>query len=264
MMQEEMMIPVENGGDDTAMSESNPTEDIAATASLEEPVQTHAELPEETTEQACEEDVYMPVFKGQTIPIRANDRQEITTLLQLGMKHREFLPTYERLAKLTADVGGRSVTSFIENLCDRQEDLLREQAIAAYGEEAGQRFYEMERESRQHRYEHTQRQLGEELEQLSAMQEEKLASDFLELQAEYPEYTDFHAVEREIVETALEKNISLLDARNRFVLAEQKRREQQARSEQQAADQTTGSLSQNGDDAPSAMDAFLTGLHRRT
>ena len=259
-----MDTPADNGGEDIATSASNPTQEVAAT--LTESTGEETASPQEVPSTGQEENalVYTPIYKGKTYTVRADDRQEVTTLLQLGMKHREFLPTYERLARLAVDLGGRSVTAFIDNLCDRQEDILREQAVAAYGEEAGQRFYELERAERDRRYQSAQQGVCDELDRSKASREAMLAEQFVELQEWYPEFADFRDVPSDVVEQALDRGISLLDAHHRAVITAERYDREQRLSQQTAAAQTTGSLSFGGGETASPMDAFLTGLHMRT
>lgn len=206
----------------------------------------------------------MPVYNGEVRPIRANEREEITTLLQLGMKQREFLPSYERLSRLAKENGMPSVKALIDRMCDRHETHLRERAIGQYGEENGQRFYEMDRAQRERRYEALMSEEAARGQQQREDDARRLAEQFVQLQQEYPQYADVCQVPQQVLESALQNGISLLDAQNRFVLAEQRRQERQKRDSAAAADGSTGSLGGNAQASkPSVMEAFLAGLHSR-
>lgn len=218
----------------------------------------------DTASDTTAESMYLPVYNGQVHPVAAADRQEITTLLQLGMKQRDFLPVYERLTRLADDAGAVSVKAFVEQLYDAEEGKRREAALAAYGEENGTRVYELEREQRERRY----MQLAEEqvLRENRMAQERELSleREFAALRREYPAYTAIEQLPEEVRMLAATQRITLLDAQNRFVLAEQRRAAAAAAAGKAAAAGSTGSLaSPGGEHVSTEREAFLRGLYSR-
>lgn len=267
-MEETMMIPAdlpeelsgEGSGEHTPEEEYQPTSDDHGQATQPD-AETAATREEDAVPSQEGEDTYWPVYNGEKHPIRMSQREEITTLLQLGMKQRDILPQYERLTRLAAVSGDASVKALIDRLCETQETESLQAAIAAYGEKEGRRFYEMERERHQRRYE----ALMAEQENRAVQKDDamRLAEEFAQLQQHYPEMTDVRQLSPQVIATALEKRISLLDAQNRFVISEQKRQKRAEAEAAEAAKATTGTLAHGADTPPSAMDAFLAGLHSR-
>ncbi len=255
---EEMTVPVEINGDTVSASA-----DPAQADTAEETAETNGETapPVSADTAALSDENYLPVYNGEVHPIRASDRQEITTLLQLGMKQRDFLPHYERLSRLAADSGDKSVKALIDRLCETAEKERLDKAVNTYGEEDGKRFYELERAQRTRHYDEQMRQQRETADRTLA---HRLADEFVLLQKAHPELGDIRKLPREVIEAAVTEGVSLIDAHNRFMLAEQKRRDEHAAAEQHASATTTGSLSQYGDTPLSAMDAFVSGLHSRS
>ncbi len=213
-----------------------------------------------------EEAVFRPVYNGQEIPLKASQHEEITSLLQLGMKQRDFLPTYERLSFLAKEDGATSVRTWVERLVQEREDAYRELAVSRYGEEAGGRFYALERQERERRFAErdAQAQAQREATDGRLARQERLAAEMVELQEQYPQYRSVREVPPQVVELSLRENISLLDAHNRFALSERQRLERADTEGRRAACASTGSLRGEPAAPPSPMDAFLAGLHRRS
>lgn len=211
-----------------------------------------------------EETVYMPVYNGEVIPVKASDREQITTLLQLGMKQKAFLPEYEALRQLACDIGAPSVKGLVELLSKQHEERLQREALGRYGEEDGKRFYELQRAERLRRFDRETAALKEEQHEKEREAADRLAEQFVELQTAYPQFADIRQVPYPVVQTALQKGISLLDAQNRFVLSEQRRAAQSRRAQEQAARESTGSLADNGEQPENPeMEAFRNGLYAR-
>lgn len=271
MQQHEASLPLVtdtlSDGLDGTVSAAHPAAEPAAPKPAEDAAETAAATEAEAEVLSSpDEEVYCPVYNGQTVSVRASDREEITALLQLGMKQRDFLPTYERLSFLAREDGAASVKAWVEQLVQERENAYREEAVSTYGEEAGERYYAMERQERERRY--TARD-GDAAQRQSADRErqathERLAREMIALTEQYPQYRSMRDVPQAVVDTALSENISLLDAHNRHQLAEQQRREREQAQSRTAAARSTGSLrGEQAASAPSALDAFLMGLQRR-
>lgn len=256
---EELTTVISADGGDTASEQAHPAENDAGeemTAPSEETASSDAP----TSDTSDPDEMYLPIYNGEVRPVRVNDKEEVTTLLQLGMKQRDFLPSYERLSRLAAQTG-ESVKAFIDRLCEDSEQKRLEEAVGEFGEENGRRYYELDRADRERRY----RQLTEQQADANGDDRaERLAMEFVQLREMYPQYSDIRQVPSHVMQSALTNGISLLDAHNRFAIAEQQRQQQSRASSASAATQSTGSLGGGNDNAKSsALEAFMAGLHSR-
>lgn len=243
---------------DTALVSADPADTGDTAAAEEEVVSQTGEAAPDATASSINEDVYLPVYNGEVRPLKASEREEITTLLQLGLKQRAFLPSYERLRALAAANGAKSVQAYIDGLCKTQEEQCRQEAITRYGEEAGARVYELERAARE------AAAPPEETAVQSVSDTDRLAAEFAALRKEWSQYHSLRDVPPAVIEIAVKNGISLLDAHNRHVLAEVKRQSRRASDDEAAAVGSSGSLADSGDrKAPSVLEAFRVGLNRR-
>ncbi len=259
----EVSTEVDNLDGDRSETEANPADVTDASTVPELDTNTIVPTEETASPDGDETATYLPIYNGNVCPIRADAREEITTLLQLGMKQRDFLPQYERLSRLAADHGDASVKALIDRLCETAEKERFVNAVKTYGETDGKRFYEMERAARERRYEELEREKTSREQQAENDRAQRLADQFSQLQAAYPEYTDIRHLPREVIQSALTQDISLLDAYHRFTIAEQQRRKQEVSDAAAANKAATGSLAQTDHTAPSAIDAFVSGLYSR-
>ncbi len=257
---EELTTVIPADGGDTASEQAYPAENDAG-EDMTAPSEETAPTDEPTSDTPNPDEMYLPIYNGEVRPVRANDKEEITTLLQLGMKQRDFLPSYERLSRLAAQTG-ESVKAFIDRLCEDSEQKRLEEAIGEFGEEKGRRYYELDRADRERRY----TQLCEQQAATDGSDDhaQRLAMEFVQLREMYPQYSDIRQVPPYVTQSALTNGISLLDAHNRFAIAEQQRQQQSRASSAAAATQSTGSLvSGNGNAKSSVLEAFMEGLHSR-
>lgn len=262
--------------DDTPATEvtetTPPAEDTPATSTPDtvpeqtgtETVPTEDGAPTEDSAAPPEEVVFTPVYKGQVVPIAASDRQEIETLLQLGMKQREVLPTWERLRQMAHESGMQSVEALVQSLVDNREQRLLEQAISDYGEEKGKRFYEYDKAQREQAFtRHQEEAKNADAAETKALNE-RLADQFLELQKEYPELTSFSEIPKTVVQTAIEKGIPLLDAMGRYERAEAKKSAAAQAAAATSAKASAGSMQSTEDTGVSAVtNAFKRGFYAR-
>lgn len=241
------------------------TENTAPTAS--DAGEATAVAEEETAATAtpteAREIVFTPVYNGEVREIRASDTQEITTLLQLGMKHRDFLPVHEQLKQLAHESGAKSVAEFVNNAFERNEQKYLEEAIASFGKEQGERYYAFQKNERSKAFMRYQDQEQAAQKQAIDDRNARLAEQFLEMQGEYPEYTEFKAVPEEVVELSIQMNIPLLDAMTRFKRAEERKAAAAAQTAKKGEAATTGAMSsvtETGSDP--LWNAFLRGARR--
>ena len=199
---------------------------------------------------------FMPVYKGKVYPIAASDTEEITTLLQLGMKQREMQPLMEDLQRLATAHGSKSIRDFVQRAKEESDTQALEAAVAAYGEQEGRAYFEAQQQRMQ------QRKIVSADDRL--LMSERLAAEFYDLRHEFAEYTAIEQLPKEVIHTALRESIPLMDAMLRYQHRQARQVEAGKRAAVRSAAAATGSLRQSGDNRSSAaMDAFLRGLHRR-
>ncbi len=247
--------------DDTPVEVAENTAPPASDVDGAEPVAAEETVPASTPE--VQEIVFTPVYNGEVREIRASDTQEITTLLQLGMKQRDFLPVHEKLRQLAHESGAKSVTEFVNNAFERNEQKHREEAIANFGQEQGEKFYEFQKSERSKAFARFQEE--EQAAQKKAVDDRnaQLAEQFIEMNAVYPEYASFKDVPKEVVELSFAKNIPLLDAMTRFKREEDRKVAAASATAQKAAQATTGAMSSAADVGQSSvLSAFLSGARR--
>lgn len=86
---------------------------------------------------------------------------------------------------------------------------------------------------------------------------QRLAEDFLMLAEEFPQFISPGQLPDEVLDTAAEQGIPLLDAYLRYRWQEEKKVAAAAAQRQQAAQQSAGSLSRGAVGTPPEQDAFL-------
>ncbi|MBQ9414545.1 MAG: hypothetical protein IJU16_05400 [Clostridia bacterium] len=268
-MEDTMQAMTEETTEDVVQSEQEDTENGAESR----PVQEAEETTEaESTESAAAEDaegvpedgygVYLPIFKGKVVPIAASDKDRVTTLIQKGMKWDSYVDTANSLNRLAAQLGYKSANEFLTASLEANEQRLLNEAIEKYGEVDGKAFYEMQKAKRDERC-----QTVADIEQHDAESDrisvaERLATDLVELQAEYEgKFGGIGDVPKSVIQASLEKGISLLDAYNRYYLRSlrtAKTAQKRSEDNQQAS---TGPLSSDSDDsADPLLAAWQSGL----
>ncbi len=211
-------------------------------------------------EESGEEEWYLPVYNGEVRPVRRTEREEITALLQLGMKQRDFLPEYELLREMAEDEGV-TVREWVRDRADRHEKALLSDAVEKYGERDGTAFYEMHRQSRLARC--REQEEREKAREMSEKQREasRWQSEFAELKEAVPRFETPEDVPLQVKNLALARGIPLLDAYHRFAFDERRRAMEEKFEEEMARALSTGPLSATERGGPdSAREAFLRGL----
>ena len=230
-----------------AMTDSEQTSEVSA-------------LDEETKAAESENGlVFTPVYNGEVKPIKAEDTARVTTLLQKGMKFEHMAGDLERLHRLASLRGVKSVTALLESLVSEGEAAKKNAYVQQYGKEAGERLWEAE----QRLYSGFEKEQQASEEASREALHKRLASEFIELQEVHSSLNRFTDVPRQVVESALQNGISLLDAYNRHTLQEQQR--VASATKQQAANQeaAVGSLASVGRETSDPVwEAFMRGVAR--
>ena len=202
----------DNVSEETEVTEQN--RDVAKAVS-----DTEEATAESAAESALAEQVYTPVYNGAVIPVKASDTARVTTLLQKGMKFEHMAGELEKLHRLKAMCGTKSVAETIDVILNEKEQARLREYEGAYGTETAKHLMELETantESFREAEEAADRTSKEAL-------RVRLATEFSQLQEEYPAVVSARDLPKEVINIAVQKSIPLLDAYNRYTLKEQKR-----------------------------------------
>lgn len=203
-----------------------------------------------------------------TIPVRYNHQsrlltlEEARTLAQKGLKYDDLTPALDKLRYLAA-ANHISLQEMADGLAKSQDNLLYQGILGECGgnEALAKRLYEAEKDRWKTRFtsarDEDAQAAQEDRDQLTA----RLADDFLELKAEFPEIREFGDLPRTVVETAVNRDISLFDAYLRFQHGERRRAAEAEAAREAAKKASAGSLAAGADeDTDPAVDAMMAGI----
>lgn len=201
-----------------------------------------------------------------TVPVRYRHESRALTLDEASawsQKGMCYEPIYEDLRHLAVTMG-KSVPEFVETLKAANEHSLYERLLEEAGgnEDVAKRLLELEKQKFNAAYDASKNaDLDAEKSETTALQE-RLAADFEELRAEYPEVTEFKQLPQAVVKLAIDRKIPLMDAYARHLRAENRRISAAAQSAATAATASTGSQANTSGEpiADAAEAAFLRGL----
>lgn len=208
--------------------------------------------------------VYNPIYNGKAVPIGADQTDEITTLLQMGMKYRDMAEQRENLHALASLFGMKTADEFVKATLEAKEQELLNEAIAKHGQEDGRIIYEAKKAERMKKF--GTHQSTEEAAEAAAKTaiDERMASEFIEMQEYHPEFTSIKDVPLSVIREADAKGITLLDAMNRYVIKNQRAATAAQQKQTQNAKETTGSVADvAGGGSDPAFEAFVSSVRRR-
>ena len=189
-------------------------------------------------------------------------QSEARTLAQKAMQAE---PLMNELRYLAAQAGEKSVKSFIENLKvtseEQRRDKIRNQLVDQGNEDLFNSIFDAETSRIQNAagvmLEDESRAFNEEIEG----EHIRLAADFKDLQAEFPDIKEVKDIPDQVLRLAVEKNISLLDAQLRFNYAESKKINNAKKSAAAAAESSAGSVKSDETNSTSpVIEAMRKGL----
>ncbi len=204
-----------------------------------------------------------------TVAVRYNheDRElsmdEARTYAQMGMRYESLTPTLDKLRMMAAG-RGQNLAEFVDAWSAADERATLEQYLQKTGgdRETAEKLMRMEQAERRSVCEERDRQDQKADEDARTAVTERLASEFIELQGEFPELTTIEGVPDAVVRDATKNGRHLLDAYLRYQRAESKKIERNAAATAQAAAAAVGSQNDvptvGGKDA--ATEAMLRGL----
>lgn len=224
-------------------SEQQPTKPAADTT----PAGDESADSTQPTEDPANPPVFlMGKYNHEDVPMT---REEATANAQLGLFYKDMKPTIDSLEELAAEQK-MSLQQLADALWNAHDGMLRNRFLEETGgnERAAEVLLADKKRERQSARDARERQKVEAEENYQQQESDRLATEFIELQKECPEYEKFSDLPKAIVQMASAKKITLCEAALRYERAERKAIEQNQQQQAAAAAATTGSRASTGDD----------------
>ncbi len=190
-------------------------------------------------------------------------RDEVVQYAQKGHKYDALAPTLDKLSFL-ASIQGKGATEWLEEQIKNAEENYRQELADKYDDEEVINLfmerYKAENEAKYNKYKSDKADADTQAEK-KAMEtlEGRIATEFLELQGEFPEYTDVTQIPADVLKL-VKKGTNLTDAVLRYKHQEQKRINLAKQTAKSNADASTGKMSGDAEQHDSIMEAFFKGL----
>lgn len=246
----------EEAAENTANTEEGATQNDTAEAATPAEV-SHGD------EGAAEPEFALDVKYNKEI--RTLNREEAVDFAEQGIFYNNTVkPLYNKLDYIAAQ-RGQTIEEVVDRLFAEDENSHRQELVEKFGEESGviDDLMKVYREGQKQKYdkivsdrkEAAEKAENEKRESLEA----RLASEFSELKAEFPELTEFSQLPKE-VKTDAANGRDLMSAYLRYMHRENKKIAAAKSSEETAAKATTGTASTAEDTTDSIDDAFIRGV----
>ena len=268
MDNEEMILPEETAEPTTEVAE----EDAELTEETEpededngeEPAPASAPPAEETAENVSEQEpeaaepVRYPVSYGEDT--RELTVDELTTYAQRGMQYDEIAPAWTDLCRMASE-RGQTPQDLISAIAAAEERVMYDRLLreANGNRNVADRLMELEKSKRQTAAANAEREKATAAESAKQAQTDRLAAEYLELKAEFPELADFKDIPKAVVETAVKSKMHLLDAYLRYRHTEGKKIAKNDQTKAAAAATAMGSMSANAPE-PDSVDPFIQAM----
>lgn len=189
---------------------------------------------------------------------KALTREEAVNAAQIGLKYGALSEKLDRAAAIK----GVNAESLLDSIINADREAYKASLAERLGEDGGEmidrlmRVYDMEQAEK---YKKSVESREAEQKQSEQSLNERLAAEFLELKAEFPEFLEYGSLPAE-VRRAAENGKDLMSA---LLLHKHREKKAIAKAEQQAAaaaKATAGSLSGEGDNVNADEKSFLKGL----
>lgn len=252
----------ENNVDDTATksaagTDTGTVETTDTTAEDEASTAAQVTTPAQEDAGSNAQPITIPVkFEGTVMNLTP---EEAASHIQRGMMYDK------KLTRLASDAG-QSVDEYINSQYEAQKNALYEVMLrrANGDEDVAHDLFEHALQKRNLAFKKAEEDKKAAEQAAKDSLNDRLASDFVELQAEFPEYGKFSDLPKAVVKMAVDKNISLYDALLRHERAESKKIDTAKQQQAQAAAASVGSQATQppeGNTDPSFTD-FLAGMQR--
>lgn len=247
-------------------------EEIAANTAETETGATQKDTAETTTSEevshgndgAAEPEFMLDVKYNKEI--RTLNRDEAADYAQKGIFYetKGIEPLYNKLDYIAAQ-RGQTIEEVVDRLFAEDENSHRQELVDKFGEDSGviDDLMKVYREGQKQKYDKIVSDRKEAADKAERDKreslEKRLAGEFSELKAEFPELTEFSELPKE-VKTDAANGRDLMSAYMLFRHREEKRIAAAKASEETAAKATTGTAGTAEDTANSVDDAFFRGL----
>ena len=232
--------PTEEGGAETAPQEETGAENPETAEAGEESGAPAAEdsKPAEKTDEPAPFALGVQ-YGGET---RSLNEQEATDYAEKGMEYEAITPMLDKLRMLAAGCG-KELGDMVDELLQSHDDARDRQLLeeASGNEQIARRLLEVEQAERQRTYETKKQETAAAAQSQREQLTQRLASEFVELKAEFPEVGEFKNIPESVVNTAIRQGIHLMDAYGRWERAERRRVQDAKDSASKAAASSTGS-----------------------
>lgn len=268
------MQPVETAPQ--GQPDSSAAAEEAAAGTPTENAETEGTTPVSAPDQeagTAQDDAFIVQFNHEE---RRLTREEAVALAQKGMRldrleeqagaqASDIVPLLDKL-RFLAVANSKSLPEMVDALVESQDKQLYQSLLNECdgNESVAQRLFEAEKAKRQSLYEDSQKQAAAAQEKEKADLAKRLADEFLELKAEFPQMAEFSAVPKAVLDTAVRRGISLTDAFLRYQHAENKKVSAAKAAQEQAQKASAGSQAENGGETSNpTIDAMLAGVWQR-
>lgn len=251
-----------------ALPEAEPASTATAAA---EPTDETGAAADTTPAADTEQDVQPGDGQPIVIPVRYNhESRELTldeaqALAQKGLKFDELSPTLDKIRYLAA-ANQKSVQEMVDALVEGQDKQLYNAILEECGgnEALAKRLYEAEKDKWNTRYANSREEEARAPEKDKEDLTSRLAGEFLELKAEFPDVAEFKQVPQPVVDMAVNKGITLTDAYLRYQHSESKKALAAKAAQEAAAKASPGPQAAGaGETTNPTIDAMLAGVWNR-
>ncbi len=211
----------------------------------------------EVTPPNTESEPYMTIrYRHEDKPLT---QEEATVMAQKGYAYDDLYKKLQRAASLQ----GKDVSEFIDGFEKAQDDAHRAELEAKYGDDTDtiNALMELYQSKKEGTVKAAEQEFERQNKEKQSSIESRLADEFIELQKEFPEITDFASLPKS-VKTAAADGKHLLDAYLRFSHTEQKKINAAKASADAAKKASAGNLSSADKTSHSdEMSALMEGLY---
>ena len=253
----------------SAKQEAEKAADAGAPQPAEEQAAADSSENETAEEKGAPPEHGLEVNYNHEMRILSHD--DAVTYAQIGMKFKDsgididtVKPLYNKLDYIAAQ-RGQTIEEVVDRLFAEDENSHRQELVDKFGEESGviDDLMKVYREGQKQKYDKIVSDRKEAAEKAERDKREsleaRLAGEFSELKAEFPELTDFSQLPKEVKADAASGR-DLMSAYLRFRHKEERKIAAAKSSEEAAAKATTGTVSTAEDTADSVDDAFIRGV----
>ena len=248
-------------------------EKVAATET-EQATETDSTTPqaEEVKEGATEEGDAQPQATNEPFYVRYNHedreltREEAVSYAQKGMKYDAVADILDQVSYLAA-VNGKDTKEWLKGHIEAIDNDYRESLIDKYGddEEIINLLMEKRKSENEQKYSKfkSDKIASEKQAEEKAVKsfESRMADEFIELQKEFPEYTDITQIPKDVLKMA-KKGTDLTDAVLRYKHQQSKRIDSAKQTAQSNASASAGQMAGETEAHDSVIDALMKGLHK--